>query len=79
MSKIVQAESGSSVDATVDRSHGEGNQFIVGNSDHQSKLLGVGWDSFSDELHFNFSALVDQVSRLPPSHRSLLKVTASIC
>ena len=75
ISKVIQAESGSSVDVAA---HGEGNQLTVGNSDPHSKLVGVGWDSFSDELNFNFSALVDQVSRLLQSRRSLLKATASI-
>jgi len=80
MSRIAQVESGSSGEATVDQPQCKGNslQFVVGNGDPQSKLLGVGWDSGSDELHFNFSALIDQVRRLPPSRRSSLKVTASI-
>jgi len=80
MSRIAQAESGSWGQVAEDYSQREGNplQFIVGNGDPQSKLLGVGWDSGSDELHFNFSALFDQVRRLPPNRRSLLKVTASI-
>ena len=80
MSKIIQAESGSSGEVAADQSHGGGNplQFIVGNTDAQSKLLGVGWDSVSDELRFNFAELVDQVRGLPPTRRSLLKVTASI-
>ena len=81
MSKIIQAESRLSGEVSADQSHGEGNplsQFIVGNTDAQSKLLGVGWDSGSDELHFNFSELFDQVRKLPPNRRSLLKVTASL-
>lgn len=80
MSKIVQAESISSGEVDADQSHGDSNplQFIVGNTDAQSKLLAVGWNSCSGELHFNFSELFDQVRRLPPSHRSLLKMTASI-
>ena len=80
MSKIVRAESESSGEVADDHSPGERNslQFIVGNTDAQSKLLGVGWDSCSDELLFNFSVLFDQVRNLPPSRRSLLKITASI-
>ena len=80
MSKIVQAESISSGEVDADQSHGDGSplQFVIGNTDAQSKLLGVGWNSCSDELHFNFSELFDQVRRLPPSRRSLLKITTSI-
>ena len=72
MSKIVQAESISSREVDADQSHGDNNplQFAVGNTDSQSKLLGVGWNSCSDELHFNFSELFVQVRRLPPSRRS---------
>jgi len=74
ISRIANAESGSCTSTTFDQSsEGDGSlQFIVGSGDPQSKLLGVGWDSYSDELHFNLSELVS------PSRRSLLKVTANI-
>ena len=80
ISRIINAESSSCTDATPGQSSGgdKSLQFIVGSGDPQSKLLGVGWDSCSDELHFNFLELTDQASKFPPSRRSLLKVTASI-
>ena len=62
---------------------GEGvsSHFIVGGNNQgadQCKLLGIMWNSNSDEFIFCFSELIDLVSKLPNSRRSLLKVTASI-
>lgn len=54
--------------------------FIAGGNEQgtsQCKLLGIMWNSNSDEFTFCFSELVDLVRKLPTSRRSLLKVTAS--
>jgi len=64
MSRIANAVPGSCTSTTFDQSS-EGNgsfQFTVGSGNPQSKLHDVGWDSCSDELHFNFSELANQVS-----------------
>ena len=43
-----------------------------------SKVLGVIWDSNSDDFMFDFFELVKYARSLPPSKRSLLRVTAKI-
>ena len=61
--------------------HGGASHFIAGGNKqgtNQCKLLGIMWNSDSDEFTFCFSELVDLVNKLPTSRRSLLKVTASI-
>ena len=80
MLRIVQAESQSPTGVATTQASNEDKwrQFIVGNSNFQPKLLGVGWNSCSDEFSFGFSELIDQVDKLSPSRRSLLKVAASI-
>ena len=44
----------------------------------QTKLLGIFYDSQADEYTFCFSDLTTQLSKVPASRRSLLKITASI-
>ena len=44
----------------------------------QTKLLGIFYDSQADEFTFCFSDLTTQLSKVPASRRSLLKITASI-
>ena len=43
-----------------------------------SKLLGVAWNSHTDQLLFKFDELIDYASSLPPTKRSILKITAKI-
>ena len=43
-----------------------------------TKLLGIIWDSQSDEFTFDFSELITYISKLPVNKRSLLKFTAKI-
>jgi hypothetical protein len=42
------------------------------------KVLGSIWNTASDTLEFNFSNLVDEAKSLPPTKRSLLKISAKI-
>ena len=53
-------------------------KFIVIEDMSQSKLLGIVWDSNLDLFTFSLSELMELVSKLPASRRSLLRVTASI-
>ena len=48
------------------------------NKTEYSKLLGVIWDSHTDQLMFKFDDLIDYASTLPLSKRSVLKITAKI-
>ena len=43
-----------------------------------SKLLGITWNSQSDEFLFGFSELIEHAQELSVTKRSLLKVTARI-
>jgi len=43
-----------------------------------AKILGISWDSQSDNFMFNFTDLIEYVRQLPPNKRSLLKLTAKI-
>ena len=42
------------------------------------KVLGSIWNTASDTLEFNFSNLVNEAKSLPPTKRSLLKISAKI-
>ena len=42
------------------------------------KVLGSIWNTASDTLQFNFSNLVNETKSLPPTKRSLLKISAKI-
>ena len=42
------------------------------------KVLGSIWNTASDTLEFNFSNLVSEAKSLPPTKRSLLKISAKI-
>ena len=44
----------------------------------QTKLLGISYDSHSDDFYFCFTELIEHISKFPASRRSLLKVTASM-
>ena len=43
-----------------------------------SKVLGVGWDSFTDRLNFDLTSIMESTNTLPPTKRSLLKIAAKI-
>ena len=54
-------------------------QFAMGAvEDSGSKVLGVNWNSDSDQLHINLSSVVEFARSLPPTKRSVLKVAAKI-
>ena len=59
-------------------SHLIGANNTQGIDQQQTKLLGIFYDSQADEFTFCFSDLTTQLSKLPASRRSLLKITASI-
>ena len=46
--------------------------------DSISKVLGVQWDSETDQFCIDFSHIVDLANSLPPTKRSLLKLAATI-
>ena len=48
------------------------------NKREYSKLLGVIWDSHTDQLMFKFDDLIDYASILPLSTRLVLKISAKI-
>jgi len=43
-----------------------------------AKILGISWDSQSDNFLFDFTDLIEYAQQLPPNKRSLLKFTAKI-
>ena len=47
-------------------------------SSHVSKLLGLLWDSKSDHFKYNFTRLLQCAKDIPPTKRSLLRITAKI-
>ena len=55
-------------------------KYSVGLPSHESisKVLGVQWDSDSDQLCLEFSQKIELVTSLPPTKRSLLKLAAKI-
>ena len=48
------------------------------NEVEHSKLLGIIWDSHTDQLMFKFDELINYANSLPLSKRSVLKITANI-
>ena len=72
----LQLDSTSQEDKTTDK-------LMVGLGDHSiesepSKLLGIHWNSKTDEFLFCFSELITYMNELPPTKRSILKVSAKI-
>ena len=59
-----------------DESKGSSEVTCVENS--VCKLLGIDWNSFSDEFAFDFSELLQHASKLSKTKRSVLKVTTSL-
>ena len=43
-----------------------------------SKVLGVSWDSYSDQLIFDVTGIVEFAKTIPATKRSLLKLAAKI-
>ena len=43
-----------------------------------SKVLGVSWDSYSDQLTFDVTGIVEFAKTIPATKRSLLKLAAKI-
>ena len=54
------------------------NSTIAEENESYTKLLGIIWDSQSDQFTFDFSELITYISKLPVTKRSLLKFTAKI-
>lgn len=54
----------------------------LGNScpkeEHFVKILGLNWNTHSDQFFFNFTDLFEYATKLPMTKRSILKVTAKI-
>lgn len=48
------------------------------NKTEHSKLLGVIWDSHTDQLMFKFDDLIDYTNTLPLNRQSVLKISAKI-
>ena len=48
------------------------------NEDAVVKILGMNWNTLTDEIFFNFSDLCPFAQSLPLTKRSVLKVTAKI-
>ena len=72
----LQLDSTSQEDKATDK-------LLVGLGDHSiesepSKLLGIHWNSKTDEFLFCFSELITYMNELPPTRRSILKVSAKI-
>ena len=42
------------------------------------KVLGMNWNTHTDEIFFSFSELCNYANSLPPTKRSVLKLTAKI-
>jgi len=42
------------------------------------KVLGIGWNEISDEICYDLSELVEYAKSLPPTKRSVLKLSAKI-
>ena len=47
-------------------------------SNHIVKVLGINWDTYSDSLGFDLEDTISYSSRLPPTKRSVLKLSAKI-
>ena len=42
------------------------------------KILGLNWDTMSDELRFEFVSVMEYLKSLPPTKRSVLKLSAKL-
>jgi len=42
------------------------------------KLLGINWDDLRDEFAFDFSELLQHISKLPNTKKTILKLTVSL-
>ncbi|XP_073246936.1 uncharacterized protein [Porites lutea] len=42
------------------------------------KILGLNWDTMSDELRFEFVSVMEYLNSLPPTKRSVLKLSAKL-
>ena len=71
MEKISQLEQAGKGDHTMPQTYSE-------TQSKEAKILGVSWNTQSDELSFCLSDLVQYAANLPMTKRSVLRVTASI-
>ena len=71
MEKISQFEQGNERDSPMA-------QTLPTGTEPESKILGVAWNTHSDELSFCLSELVQYATSFPVTKRSVLRITASI-
>ena len=49
-----------------------------GDDKSEVKILGLNWDNMSDELRFEFVSVMEYLKCLPPTKRSVLKLSVKL-